>query len=491
MAAPVAEEDSFAVGYSDPPLAKNYLGSPNSEEDYSIFDQVTKTSNTRINDPYVPSSSKRRKSKPIRFEVSPTELQTERPPPKIKIVVNNTSIPSLSLKKRKSPTKSSKSPTPSTPAMILAEEFQSSLGTEFPSCVKLMIRTNVTYGFWMGLPLPFCRSFLPKQDCIMILEDEIGEKWEVKYIANKNGLSAGWKIFVVAHDLIEGDVLVFHLIETYKLKIYIIKASEPNEVDGAIGLLNLEPQENETEFPPDTPPPKSKKHKHVDVLDPLPINMVKKNKKKSTLVKPIEVLEHSGTNSEEIGSEVLEPFTSIEDLKSFDHFHIKVNGQCIDSELPEEVKLGYYKLCIHKKQILHDCIRENIYDKLVVGMIGETVTIAKEIKNCKLTISKEELEAWDNSLKSFEILGMKVGFLREKIRTLVGLVFESEFGVDVKRYVEAKKEEKGIQDEIIRVKGKLLELKIKARDFEGVLGGLKDKAEKYMMEFRDEVDVPW
>lgn len=53
----------------------------------------------------------------------------------------------------------------------------------------------------------------------MILEDEIGEKWEVKYIANKNGLSAGWKIFVVAHDLIEGDVLVFHLIETYKLKV--------------------------------------------------------------------------------------------------------------------------------------------------------------------------------------------------------------------------------------------------------------------------------
>ncbi|CAH1421084.1 unnamed protein product [Lactuca virosa] len=462
MAAPVAEEDSFAVGYSDPPLAKNYL-------------------------------SKRKKSKPIRFEVLPTEVETERHPPKIKIVVNNTSIPSLSLKKRKSPTKRSKSPTPSTPAMILAEEFQSSLGTEFPSCMKLMIRTTVTYGFWMGLPLPFCRSFLPKQDCMMVLEDEIGEKWEVKYIANKNGLSAGWKIFVVAHDLIEGDVLVFHLIETYKLKIYIIKASEPNEVDGAIGLLNLEPQKNETEIPPDTPPPKTKKHKHVEVLDPLPINMVKKKQKKSTLVKPIEVLEHSGTNSEEIGSEVLEPFTSapIQDLKSLDHFRIKVNGQCIDSELPEEVKLGYYKLCIHKKQILHDCIRENIYDKLVVGMIGETVTIAKEIKNCKLTISKEELEAWDNSLKSFEILGMKVGFLREKIRTLVGLLFESEFGVDVKRYVEAKKEEKGIQDEIMRVKGKLLELKIKARNFEGELAGLKDKAEKYMMEFRDEVDVPW
>lgn len=59
-----------------------------------------------------------------------------------------------SLKKVKSSsTKSSKSPTPTSPAMILATEFQSSLGTEFPSCVKLMGRSQVTQGFWMVIPL--------------------------------------------------------------------------------------------------------------------------------------------------------------------------------------------------------------------------------------------------------------------------------------------------------------------------------------------------
>lgn len=117
MAAPVAEEDSLAVENSNPPLAKNYLGSPNSAEDYNIFSQLTKTFNTQHNDPDAPSlvplissrcmffnfqclleisyltldlvvfrQSKRRKSKPTRFEVSPTEVQTERPPPKINIV---------------------------------------------------------------------------------------------------------------------------------------------------------------------------------------------------------------------------------------------------------------------------------------------------------------------------------------------------------------------------------------------------------------------
>ncbi|CAH1421083.1 unnamed protein product [Lactuca virosa] len=457
MAAPVAEEDSLAVELSDPPLAKNYLGSPNSAEDYSIFAHLTKTSNTRHNDPDAPSSSKRIKSKSIRFEVSPTEVQTEHPPPKMNIPVSKTSSPSLSLKKVKSSTKSSKSPTPTSPAMILATEFQSSLGTEFPSCVKLMGRSQVTQGFWMGLPTPFCRSFMPKEETTFVLEDESGKKWEVKYIAYKNGISAGWKSFVVEHHLIEGDVLVFHLIDAFKFKVYIIKASESNEVDGALSLLNLEAQNDEN--PPVTPSPKPKKRKHPKKLS---LTMVKEKHKKSTplLVKAIEILEHSGTNNEDIRPEVLEPSTT--PFQDLEHFRIKVNGQCIDSELSEEVKLA--------------------------GMIGETVNIAKEIKNCKLTISKEELEAWDNTLKSFEILGMKVGFLRDKIRTLVGLVFESEFGVDLKRYVEAKKNEKLIEDEIVKVKAKLLELKIKAK---GLLGCLKEKAEKYMIEFQDEVDVPW
>ncbi|CAI9282956.1 unnamed protein product [Lactuca saligna] len=68
---------------------------PNSAEDYNIFSQLTKTINTQRNDPVASSLPKRRKPKPIRFEVSPTEVQTERPPPKINIPVSKTSTPSL------------------------------------------------------------------------------------------------------------------------------------------------------------------------------------------------------------------------------------------------------------------------------------------------------------------------------------------------------------------------------------------------------------
>lgn len=37
--------------------------------------------------------------------------------------------------------------------MIRAGEFLSSLGTEFPSCVKMTVKSQVTYGFWMVFPL--------------------------------------------------------------------------------------------------------------------------------------------------------------------------------------------------------------------------------------------------------------------------------------------------------------------------------------------------
>nr|KAJ0197108.1 hypothetical protein LSAT_V11C700369780 [Lactuca sativa] len=48
------------------------------------------------------------------------------------------------LKRVKSLTKGFK--TPPTPAMIRAGEFLSSLGTEFPSCVKMTVKSQVTYG---------------------------------------------------------------------------------------------------------------------------------------------------------------------------------------------------------------------------------------------------------------------------------------------------------------------------------------------------------
>lgn len=60
---------------------------------------------------------------------------------------------------------------------------------------------------------------LPKKDVIVTLEDESGEARRIKYIADKTGLSAGWRQFSMGHKLLEGDVLVFHLIEPTKFKV--------------------------------------------------------------------------------------------------------------------------------------------------------------------------------------------------------------------------------------------------------------------------------
>ncbi|KAJ9564198.1 hypothetical protein OSB04_000164 [Centaurea solstitialis] len=142
---------------------------------------------------------------------------------------------------------------------------------------------------------------------------------------------------------------------------------------------------------------------------------------------------------------------------------------------------------VRRKEILHDSLPDSLYYKLVAGMIGETVNIANEIKDLKITTTKEEFEVWDNSLKSFELLGMKVGFLRDRIRLLARIVFESEGRVDIEKYTEAKNEQKRIEDEIKKVTERLVELNESGRKMEGVVDGLKQKVARLEMEIQKEL----
>ncbi|KAK3010390.1 hypothetical protein RJ639_011704 [Escallonia herrerae] len=96
------------------------------------------------------------------------------------------------------------------PAMIRAEEIQSSLGSQFPSFTRLM-----------GLPKLFSKSYLPRTNTTLVLEDETGEQFDLKYIAEKTGLSGGWRRFAVGHNLLEGDALVFHMVRPNKFKVTI------------------------------------------------------------------------------------------------------------------------------------------------------------------------------------------------------------------------------------------------------------------------------
>lgn len=62
---------------------------------------------------------------------------------------------------------------------------------------------------------------LSKHDMMIDLEDENQEVYPAKYLVDKVGLSGGWRGFAIAHNLVERDVLVFHLVTPTKFKVVL------------------------------------------------------------------------------------------------------------------------------------------------------------------------------------------------------------------------------------------------------------------------------
>ncbi|KAG2577440.1 B3 domain-containing protein Os06g0194400-like isoform X2 [Panicum virgatum] len=114
-------------------------------------------------------------------------------------------------------------------AITKAEELVDELGSRFPIFLKPMTQSHVTGGFWLGLPTPFCRKYLPKRDETITLKDEEDDEFDTLYLNRKMGLSAGWRGFAIDHKLVDGDCLVFQLIERTKFKVYIKRASSYHE----------------------------------------------------------------------------------------------------------------------------------------------------------------------------------------------------------------------------------------------------------------------
>jgi hypothetical protein len=71
---------------------------------------------------------------------------------------------------------------------------------------------------YQGLPVYFCKSHLPLSDEMMTLEDENGDEFQTKYLAQKTGLSGGWRGFSIDHELVDGDALVFQLVSPTRFK---------------------------------------------------------------------------------------------------------------------------------------------------------------------------------------------------------------------------------------------------------------------------------
>ncbi|KMZ66993.1 B3 domain-containing protein [Zostera marina] len=108
----------------------------------------------------------------------------------------------------------------------MAIKFMEEKESIFPSFVKPMTQSHVTGGFWLSLPKSFSSTYLPKSNEYLTLIDEDGNEFQSLYLAPKNGLSGGWRGFSMEHDLVDGDALIFELINPKTFKIYIIRVRD-------------------------------------------------------------------------------------------------------------------------------------------------------------------------------------------------------------------------------------------------------------------------
>ncbi|PWA35993.1 B3 DNA binding domain-containing protein [Artemisia annua] len=108
-------------------------------------------------------------------------------------------------------------------------------------CYHHMLLVAFVWLLLTGSYKQFRDANLPKHDETIVLVDEDGQEFNTKFLVGKIGLSGGWRGFSIAHKLLEGDVLIFQLIEHSKFKVYIVRVHGLNEIDGALGLLNLIP----------------------------------------------------------------------------------------------------------------------------------------------------------------------------------------------------------------------------------------------------------
>ncbi|KAK9109172.1 hypothetical protein Sjap_017232 [Stephania japonica] len=315
-------------------------------------------------------------------------------------IEESTSINRPSIKKREA----------MSPAIERAHEIQKSLNLKFPYFVKSMLPSEVTRVFWLGIPRKFCHMYLPKENVEFTLVDENKEEYATKYLFLKNGLSAGWKRFSDAHGLLEGDALIFHLVEDTKFEVIIIRANSLGDVK------------------PSTPRRKTDSRKHIET-EKSSVGRKLRTRKLSELQPSVE--DTTNCSGEDI-SEVLEGTKLYQNGIKFEgiirdqaSFSVVVNGLSIDSELSEYAISKYYKLCSSQNAFLHEKLLNGMSRKLVAGIISETVDIADAIEACMLNLSNNEFVSWDACLGAFEQMGMNVAFLRNQLQHLVGTTKES------------------------------------------------------------------
>ncbi|KAF5951730.1 hypothetical protein HYC85_009674 [Camellia sinensis] len=341
--------------------------------------------------------------------------------------------------------------------MKRAEEVQASLSPEFPSFVKLMLRSHVTYCFWMGLPSKFCKSHLPGHDETVVLEDESGEEYKTKFLAVSHGLSGGWRGFAKVKKLLEGDAVVFHLVRSCKFKVHIVRANDLAIVDRAPEPVYFDARAEETDF--------DQSESETD---------------------------QSENDTENLYSSDMEGYGLSGSIADFNNFNIIVNGLPIDHTLSQHTRTKYYDLCCTQKSYLHNHLLKSVDTKLAAEIVSKTITIADSIRASKLSsTSEDDFAIWDKTLEAFEMLGMDVGFLRARLNRLVRIASELTVAADSKRYNEAKVERDRVEVEMRSLELRLLELKQARSRLDYEMEGLNEKVTRYEVMFQGVANGFW
>ncbi|KAF9667654.1 hypothetical protein SADUNF_Sadunf15G0046200 [Salix dunnii] len=348
-------------------------------------------------------------------------------------------------------------------AMIRAKDIQANLAPEFPSIIKHMVPSNVTGGFCLSLGRKFCDAHLQEEDTTIFLEGEGGKSYPTKYLARKSGLSGGWRFFAIDHNLKGGDIVVFHLVNPNKFKVYIARVNG-SQKDGAHGLLKLEacvkPMNCISDAVHVENLSRGREEMKDQVLKPLLLDNPEEISEKNMVIhdlgpRPV----NSENESEDLGFEITdgirmsESVVDFKEVKSFEDFDILVNGLVINCELSKRLQIKYYELCCSQKSFLHEHLLDGLNCKLVAGMLAETIKIADAIRASKLTTSRNDFTTWENTLKSFHCLGMNVGFLLARLGRLVTLSDKSKrVKVATLERVNAEMERRSLEAKLLEVK---------------------------------------
>ncbi|CAK7348000.1 unnamed protein product [Dovyalis caffra] len=426
-----------------------------------------------------------RKSVTIRVLINVTVTREQKPD----LVAQNISVKSESHKRKRSTVQDLYDNADVKSAIMKrVEEIIANLAPRFPSMIKCMLPSHVSGGFWLGLIKEFCKDHLPKEDAKIVLEDGSGESFETIYLAQKLGLSGGWKKFAVVHKLSEGDVVVFNLVKPTKFKVYIVRANGSEEADGAISLLERRACARQMNCTNDTVDIKnpSKISKEMDDQDPnhlLLNNSEEEIEKKRMVTYAANLGPELDPSEDEIdrgfkmtdGIRLSESVNiGFEEVKSFEDFDIIVNGLVINSELSKHLQNKYYELCCGQKSFLHDHILEGLNCKLVAGIIVQTISIADALRDPNFATFQDNFATWEEILKSFQSLGMNVGFLLARLEWLMG---ESSW------YKKAKRERASVEEEMRTLKAKLLEAKKTRNKLDVEIQMLEQSAENLELKF--------